>query len=114
MKKFFSAMILTVGIICAGVTAHAADYYVGTSPATGMDCYLMTHTISELRHYSDGGKFTARLKMVGDTIRYLDYEFDIGTSGITFTNSAGYFGTVTPHATPIEWNMAQYIAKNYL
>lgn len=115
MKNFFIAfaLILSVALIQAS-TAQAADYYVGTSDVTGMKCYLMTHTVAELRHYSDGGRFTARLKMVGKNVQYLDYELDIGTSGHTFRNSAGYSGEVTPDGTPIEWNMCMYIAENFL
>ena len=114
MKKFFVAIMLSVAVVMQAAAAHAEDYYVGTSPATGMDCYLMTHTITELKHYSDGGRFSARLKMVDKKIRYLDYELDIGTSGCMFRNSAGYSGAATAHGTPIEWNMCQYIAANYL
>lgn len=115
MKKFLLAGAVIFGVVFAQLpTAHASDYYVGTSSVTGMECYLMTHTITELRRYSDGGRFCARLKMVGATVEYLDYELDIGTSGCMFRNTAGYSGAVTPHATPIEWNMCQYIAKKFL
>ncbi len=115
MKKFLTAFafVMSVALMQAS-TVHAADYYVGTSNVTGMKCYLMTHTIYELRHYSDGGRFSARLKMVGKNVQYLDYEFDIGTSGHMFRNSAGYSGTVTPQGTPIEWNMCKYIIENHL
>lgn len=115
MKNFVFAIALVFGILSVQLSsAQAADYYVGTSNTTGMECYLMTHTITELRHYSDGGRFSARLKMVGRTVQYLDYELDIGTSGFTFKNSAGYWGEVTREGTPIEWNMCQYIARNFL
>lgn len=115
MKHFVFAIALVFGLILAPLTsAQAADYYVGTSPATGMKCYVMTHTITELRRYSDGARFSARLKMVGETVQYLDYELDIGTSGFMFKNSEGYWGEVTRRGTPIEWNMCQYIAQNYL
>ena len=115
MKRLMLAVALIFGIAFAQLsTAQAMDYYVGTSPATGMKCYLMTETITELRHYSDGGRFAARLKMVGRTVQYIDYELDIGTSGIMFENSEGYSGEVTEQETPIEWNMCLFIAKNYL
>ena len=115
MKKFLIVFALTIGIAVAHAsTVHAEDYYVGTSNVTGMKCFLMTHTVAEIRHYSDGGRFSARLKMVGKNIQYLDYELDIGTSGYTFRNSAGYSGEVTPDGTPIEWNMCTYIAENFL
>lgn len=115
MKKFAVVFVLAFGIIFAQASAaQEQDYYVGNSSTTGMDCYLMTHTITELRHYSDGGLFSARLKMVGRTVQYLDYEFDIGLETIKFRNSAGYSGEVTPHGTPIEWHICQYIVRNYL
>lgn len=115
MKKFLFVAAMSFAVIFAqAAVVHAEDYYVGKSDTTGRECYLMTHTIKELRHYSDGGKFYARLKMVGKNIQYLDYELDIGTSGFIFRNSEGYSGEVTEHGTPIEWNMCQYIAQNYL
>ena len=67
-----------------------------------------------LGFFPDGARFAATLKMVGRSVTYLDYELDIGTSGIMFENSEGYSGEVTPEGTPIEWNMSQYIAENYL
>ena len=115
MKRLLIAVTIIFGIALAQLpTAQAMDFFVGTSPATGMKCYLITESITELRRYSDGGRFAARLKMVGKTVQYLGYELDIGTSGIMFENSEGYSGEVTPEGTPIEWNMSQYIAENYL
>lgn len=115
MKKFLSAFVFALSILIIQTSpVHAEDYYVGTSNITGMKCFLMTHTISKLKDYSDGGRFSARLKMVGKKIQYLDYEFDIGTTGHTFRNSDGYSGTVTPESTPIEWNICQYIIANHL
>ncbi|MBR1647647.1 MAG: hypothetical protein IJ685_12870 [Selenomonadaceae bacterium] len=115
MKKFAFGFALVVSLIFVQLpTAQAMDYYVGTSNTTGMECYLMTGTISRLRTYSDGARFAARLKMVGRTVQYLDYELDIGTSGYIFYNSQGYSGEATPYGTPIEWKMCQYIARNYL
>ena len=114
MKKFFAAVLIVVGSLLLVPKAQAMDYYVGTSNTTGMDCYLMTETISRLRTYSDGARFSARLKMVGRSVHFLNYELDIGTSGCIFYNSQGYSGEATPYGTPIEWNMCQYIARNYL
>ena len=115
MRHLVFGIALICGLMFAQLsTAQAADYYVGTSNATGMECYLMTDTITKIRTYSDGARFSARLKMVGRTVQFLDYELDLGTSGFTFQNSAGYSGEATPDGTPIEWNMCQYIAKNHL
>ena len=115
MKHLTIVVAPVVGIIFSQLpTAHASDFYVGTSSATGMDCYLMTNTISRIRTYSDGAKFAATLKMVGRTVQYLDYELDIGSSGYYFSNSQGYSGEATRYGTPIEWSMCRYIAQNYL
>lgn len=113
MKRFIFTIVLIFGIAFAQFpTAHAVDYYVGNYGR--LQCYLMTETIQELRHYSDGGRFSARLKIVNKMIQYIDYELDIGTSGIMYKESTGHSGEATPHGTPIVWNMSQYIARNYL
>ena len=108
VKKFFIAAIVSL-IICAGVKAEAADVYVGMSPATGYECYVMTETIS---YKSKNRMFVyhATLKMVdsyGD-IQYLEYTFldlDNDAIDVDFTNSQGFKGRATPQDTPIEWAM---------
>ena len=113
MKRFIFAGILIFGIAFVGMPkVYAVDYYVGKSG--NLQCYLMTETIQEISHYSDGGRFSARLKTVDRTISYIDYELDIGTSGIIYKDSNGISGDVTPKSTPVIWNMSQYIARNYL
>ena len=120
MRKLVFIFTLFVGIVISQIPfiseVEAADYYVGTSNTTERDCYLMTDTIREIRHYSDGGRFFARLKMVRSAydIQYLDYELEISTSGLSFSNSEGYYGQVTEYGTPIEYNMCQYIWQSYL
>ena len=115
MKQCVFAVALIFGLIFTQLpTAQAMDYYVGTSDATGMDCYILTQTISRIRSYSDGARFAATLKMVGRSVQYLDYELDIGSSGYYFYNSQGYSGPATRYGTPIEWNMCNYIARNYM
>ena len=115
MRKFLFAAVLVFGIVFAQLpTVQAADVYVGTSPATGMDCYLMTETITKLWTTETGKGFNARLKMVGRSVRYLDYELIIRYNRTChFSNSQGYSGEATSYDTPIEWNMCQYIARNY-
>lgn len=108
MKKFFMAAIVGI-IICAGVKAEAADIYVGMSPVTGYECYVMTNTIS----YKDENRMfvsSATLKMVDlyDGVQYLDYTFfdlDNDAIDVDFTNSQGFSGKATPQDTPIEWAM---------
>ena len=108
MKKLFLATLVSL-IICAVVKVEAADVYVGMSPATGYECYVITDTI----HYKNEHRMFisyATLKMVDQYggIHYLDYTFfdlDNDAADVDFTNSQGYSGKATPQSTPIEWAM---------
>ena len=108
LKNFFVAAIVGL-IICAGVKAEAAEIFVGTSPATGYDCYVLTNTISSKNEHRMLITF-ATLKMVdryGDA-QYLDYTFfdlDGDFVDVEFSNSQGYKGRATAQDTPIEWAM---------
>ena len=114
MKKFLFAATLIFGIIFAQLpAAQASDVFVGTSPATGMDCYLMTETVTKYCTTENGKGFNARLKMVGRTVQYLDYELFIRYNGTCRFSNSSYSGEATPSGTPIEWNMCKYIAQNY-
>ena len=111
MKKFLSFLI---GIFfIAGGTASARDIYVGTSPATGWDCYLQTETIYWINDLTD---FEATLKMLdyeNDIGYFLDYRFwheaaDINNGiydRVYFSNSDGFHGIVDEIETPIEYWM---------
>ena len=115
LKNVLLAAIVGL-IICAGVRVEAAEVYVGMSPATGYECYVMTNTISRKNEHRMVIT-SATLKMVdqyGGT-HYLDYDFyalDGGTENVTFTNSQGFKGRATPQDTPIEWAMYTVI-RNY-
>ena len=115
MRKILFATALVVGLVFAQLpTVNAQDVYVGTSPATGMDCYLDTNSIVKLWTTETGKGFSARLKMIGRHVNYLDYELIIRYNGTyRFSNAQGYSGEATYYDTPIEWNMCQYIARNY-
>ena len=108
LKNFLLASIVGV-IICAGMKVEAAEIYVGMSPVTGYECYVMTDTIS--RTYEHRMVITsATLKMVdqyGDAefLEYVFFALDGGTENVTFTNSQGFKGRATPQDTPIEWAM---------
>ena len=108
MKKFLMAAIVGL-IICACVKVEAADIYVGMSPATGYECYVMTNTISRKNEHRMVIT-SATLKMVdqyGDA-HYLNYKFfdlDGDAVDVDFTNSQGFSGKATPQDTPIEWAM---------
>ena len=102
-------------IICAGIKVEAADVYVGMSPATGYECYVMTDTI----HYQNEHRMfisSATLKMVdqyGD-IHYLEYTFfdlDNDAIDVEFTNSQGFSGRATARDTTIEWAMYTVIRE---
>ena len=106
LKKLLMAAILGFAIMFAGLQnqAEAYDLYVGNSPATGWDCYLMTETI--VRGNRD---YSATLKMVTNSgrIKYLDYTFylEYNSTRVFFRNSQGYSGYIDRYDTPIEWNM---------
>ena len=107
-KKFFLATIVTV-IICAGIKVEAADIYVGNSPATGYDCYVVTDSVRHTNEHRMLITF-ATLKMVdgyGDA-HYLDYTFydlDGDYVDVEFSNSQNFKGRATAKDTPIEWAM---------
>lgn len=107
-KSFIGAAIVGV-IICAG-TCAAEDIYVGTSPATGRNCFIITETIG--RSY-DGrmflGKATLKTVNTQGDIRYIDYEFFALDGDVRCTNSENYDGPVTEQGTPIEWAMYEFI-----
>ena len=113
MKKFFSVMMLAAIIFfCQNNFASAQDVYVGTSNATGWDCYIMTETIK----IYDGGTKQATLKMITNSgnARYLDYSFnwDEPSGRYFFKNMDGFRGIVDRYETPIEYNMLQVILRN--
>ena len=114
VKQIFLAAILAV-IICAGAQVEAAEIYVGNSPATGWDCYVLTDSISHRNEHRMLISY-ATLKMVngyGDA-QYLDYTFydlDGDFDGVEFSNSQGYRGLATAQDTPIEWAMYTVIRE---
>jgi len=103
-RKIFSTLVLSA-MIFIGSQTQAQDVYVGTSNATGWDCYLMTETMRDI----NANRFEATLKMVtrSKSVKYLDYTFwrDNGGSSWWFSNSSGYSGRVDANETPIEWNI---------
>ncbi len=112
LKKLFAILIVGLAITCAGITkVEAAEVYVGTSPATGWDCYVLTQTISR-----SGGNTYVTLKMYtqNGNERYSDYRFwyDSQRDVMRFSNDSGYSGIANRYETPIEWEMIQVI-RNY-
>ena len=94
-------------MIFSNNVADARDVFVGTSNATGWDCYIMTETI----HGRYQQKCHVTLKMISDSgsVNYLNYTF---WSDGYFKNSQGFEGKVSRHETPIEWNMYMYLWDN--
>lgn len=108
LKKFFMTAIWLGALIfnAAPNSAEAYDKYVGNSPATGWDCYVMTETISR-----SGGSTYVTLKMItgNGNVRYLDYTFWYDSRTLRFRTSEGFSGVVDRYATPIEWQVWQVI-----
>ena len=105
-KKFFSIAFLAAIIFVGSSQVHAQDVYVGTSNATGWDCYMMTETMHDI----NSNKFEVTLKMVTQSknVKYLQYTFwrDSYDSDWYFINSQEYRGKVSSE-TPIEWNIVR-------
>ncbi len=113
LKKILMAGILAAALTfnAAPNTAEAYDHFVGTSPATGWNCYVMTETIGR----SNGTTYVT-LKMVkgNGSASFLDYRFwyDSSRDVMRFSNDQGYSGIANRYETPIEWEMVQVI-RNY-
>lgn len=112
MKKFLLAAIFGLTIIFASAQAEAEEIFVGTSPATGCNCYVLTETI---RHMNEHRMVitAVTLKTVDDKggVHCIDYKFfalDGGFDDVHFSNSEGFSEQATAQDTPIEW--ATYMA----
>jgi hypothetical protein len=117
LKKILAVAILTVALTfnSAPNTAESEDLYVGTSPATGWECYIVTESIKRLRSID-----LAVLRMVkqnGD-VSYLHYQFwfDKDNNIMKFNNDSAIFEEIQSqildkYETPIEWEMWQTIKK---
>lgn len=98
-------------IFTAAPTAEAHDQFVGTSNATGWDCYVITESISR---DADGTTY-ATLKMVrrNGSVSYLGYRFwyDSSRDVMRFASDEGYSGIANRYETPIEWEMVKVIRQ---
>ena len=116
LKKILMAGILAVALIF-GTTpqqAEARDIYVGTSNATGWDCYVMTETFKRLVGARLNYEVTLKMITGSGNVRYLDYTIGLGGGyPIWYRNSQGYSGEITQYGTPIEWNMYQTLRNYY-
>lgn len=115
LKKFFLILFAAVVMTFASFqnSVEARDIWVGTSPATGWECYIMTETI---RHLGDSDVNLATLKMVAKdySVRQMEYRFwwDFGIDRVCFSNSQGFNGIADEYETPIEWRMWQVIVNH--
>ena len=116
LKKIFAVAILGVALIFAGAQnkVEAKDIFVGTSPATGWDCYIMTETIQT--HKGARESYSATLKMItgSGNVKYLDYSFWYTYEDgfpVYFSNSQGYQGRLSQYDTPIEYQMYKVIGQ---
>ena len=115
LKKFlpilFATFILTVASFQN--SAKASDIWVGTSNATGWECYIVTESI---RHWGESDINLATLKMVAkdNSVRQLEYRFwwDFNINEVRFSNSQGFEGIADANETPIEWRMWQVITNH--
>lgn len=112
LKKFFAILFAVCVVTFASVqnSAEARDVYVGTSSATGWECYVMTETH---HHLGDSDINVVTLKMIpkNGTARYLEYKmwYDFSRDVVRFSNAQGYEGIADRYETPIEWRMWRVI-----
>lgn len=112
-KKMMFILTLSFILLSNFSKADARDVWVGTSPATRWECYIMTETI---RHLGDSDINLATLKMVtkSSDVRLLEYRFwyDFRYNVVRFSNSQGFNGVANAYDTPIEWRMWQ-VMRNH-
>lgn len=115
MKKLLVTVALTVMFLCSFSSADASDYWVGTSPATGWQCYVMTETIRHVDPTVDAILVTLKMVDKDSKIQRLEYRFayeDRNGGIVHFKNEHGFSGVAHPNKTPIEWKMWQAIRAN--
>ena len=102
MKKILSVILLaTIFIFVSGQEkVSAQDVWVGTSPATGWQCYLMTETIRDVKMVTQS-----------QNVKYLYYTFREGVSTHYwyFSNDQGFEGMIDQYKTPIEYNALKVV-----
>ena len=120
-EKILSVLLLAAVLIFVSGQEKvlAQDVYVGTSNATGWNCYVMTETINKttyVTHSREKYKIYFTLKMVTpfQSVKYLDYTLSEGfTSRVWyFSNAQGYEGTIDQYKTPIEYNAFKAICQH--
>lgn len=110
LKKILATAILAGALTfnAAPNTAEAYDQFVGTSSATGWQCYVMTESISR---QNDTTFVTLKMVKSNGSAIYLGYRFwyDSSSDVMRFSNDEGFSGIANKYETPIEWEMVQVI-----
>ena len=109
LKKILAVAVLGIALTFGG-KAEAYDHFVGTSEATGWDCYVMTETVERA---NDITYVTLKMVKPNGRVSYLDYRFwyDAQYDVMRFSNDEGYSHSVNRYETPIEWEMLQVIRQ---
>lgn len=119
MKKIFVSTVFAVLIIFGSAVekVSAQDVWVGTSPTTGWQCYVMTETIRDVSGNQPRSTYQATLKMVTQScnVKYLYYTFEEGFSRKVwyFSTSQGFKGKVDKYETPIEINALKVVVRYF-
>jgi hypothetical protein len=112
LKKILATAILAGALTfnAAPNTAEAYDHFVGTSNATGWECYVITETI---KRSNDTTYATLKMVKPNGNVSYLGYRFwyDSQRDVMRFANDEGFSGIANKYETPIEWEMVQVIRK---
>ena len=83
-----------------------ADIFVGNSPSTGYDCYIMKNTMQKLPQSNDTFFLTLKMITPAGEIKYLNYEFNLNGNF-----KSDHYSTKASVETPIEWNIWQVLRK---
>ena len=112
LKKIISLMILMLAVMSFSAQVKAEEVYVGTSPTTGRDCYVITQSIRwqnrRVVHLS-----LAMYRPGEANPLYLGYEFRAQGGGIEFLNRQGFSGWIDEYETPIDYNTWVLVYNNY-
>lgn len=113
MKKFFATLTACLVMVLAA-QAEAEEIYVGTSPTTGRDCYVITESI-RWQNRRVVNLSLAMYRQGEDNPLYLAYEFREHAQGrgVEFSNRQGYRGWIDKYETPIEYNAWVCAQNNY-
>ena len=109
LRKILAVAVIGVALNFCG-TAEAYDHYVGTSNATGWECYVITETVERS---NDITYVTLKMVKPNGRVSYLGYRFwyDSQSDVMRFANDEGYSGIANRYETPIEWEMVQVIRQ---